>query len=145
MKISATARYTPRMSSGQFIAARVTPAVTLSVDAACQLVVQEAKDICPVRSGDARDSINYRLDQVGSTIQGTIYMAVSYAGYIEFGTGIRGASSAGAGPYPYNPAWPGMVAQPTLRPALDTSREAVLACFRGQIAFSEPLLTGGQK
>lgn len=142
MKLSVIARYTPRMTSGQFIAARVTPAVTGSVQAACQLVVQEAKAICPVDTGELSESIDFRVDSLGTSIQGTIYASAPHAGYVEFGTGIRGAGSAGAGPYPYNPAWPGMPAQPYLRPALDTAREAVLTFFRSQIAFSQPLLTG---
>jgi hypothetical protein len=48
---------------------------------------------------------------------------------VEFGTGRRGASSAGAGPYSYDPNWPGMVAQPYMRPALDTARPQILAAF----------------
>lgn len=133
------------MSSGQFIAAKVTPAVTACVEAACQLVVQEAKALCPVDTGALSESIDSRVDEVGATIQGTIYASAPYAGYVEFGTGQRGAGSAGAGPYPYSATWIGHPAQPFLRPALDTAREAVLALFRGQIAFSEPLLTGGGK
>jgi HK97 gp10 family phage protein len=144
MKISATARYTPRTSSGQFIAARVTPAVTACVEAACSLVAEEAKALCPVGpTGDLRNSISFRVDAVGSTIQGTVYAGMFYAGYVEFGTGRRGAASAGAGPYPYKASWPGMVAQPFLRPALDMGRDAVMACFRGQIALGDALLTGG--
>jgi HK97 gp10 family phage protein len=133
------------MSSGQFIAAKVTPAVTASVTAACQLVEQEAKSLCPVDTGTLAQSISFRVDEVGASIQGTIYAAADYAGYVEFGTGQRGAGSAGAGPYPYSATWIGHPAQPFLRPALDTAREAVLAIFRGQIAFSQPLLTGGRE
>jgi hypothetical protein len=52
-----------------------------------------------------------------------------HAAYVEFGTGQRGAASAGAGNGPYSETWPGMPAQPYLRPALDTARPAILGAF----------------
>jgi HK97 gp10 family phage protein len=142
MKLSCTVKYTPRSSAGQFVKAKITPAVTASVQAACQYVAEEAKAICPVDTGALRDSISFRVDEVGSTIQGTVYAGMFYAAYVEYGTGRRGAGSAGAGGYPYTPTWAGQTAQPYLRPALDSAHDVVMGIFRGQLAFSAPLLTG---
>ena len=113
--LTASATYRPRSSSGQFIAAVITPGVRASVEAAAQLIVQEAQAICPVKTGALRDSISAGdPEDTGSTSAAKITASAYYAGYVEYGTGIRGAESPGAGPYPYSPTWPGMKAQPFL-------------------------------
>jgi len=56
-----------------------------------------------------------------------------YAGYVEFGTGRRGAASPGAGPFPYRQSWPGMAAQPYCRPALDIGRSQVLTAWQAAL------------
>lgn len=48
----------------------------------CEAIVQEAKEKCPVDTGNLRDSITYKI--VGH--QGIIYADCDYAGYVEFGT-----------------------------------------------------------
>lgn len=133
--INATATYRPRTTSGQFIAAKITPAVHASVVAASQLIVQEAQAICPVDTGALRDSIAATVTDGETTVVGKITAGMSYAGYVEYGTGVRGAASPGAGPYPYDPKWPGQAAQPYMRPALDTTRDAVKAIFASEIAI----------
>lgn len=122
MKLSATATFVERNSVGQFIASRVTPALMERMDKAGALVAAEAKSLAPVHTGELRDSISHRVDAVGSRVVATIYASAPHAGFVEYGTGQRGASSASAGPYPYSASWPGMAAQPFLRPALDTMR-----------------------
>ena len=134
--ISATATYRPRISSGQFIAAKITPAVQASVEAAAALIVQEAQTLCPVDTGALLDSIEATIVETDKTVVGKITAGMPYAGYVEYGTGVRGAESPGKGPYPYNPKWPGQVAQPYMRPALDTTRDAVKAIFASQIAIA---------
>lgn len=134
--INATATYRPRTTSGQFIAAKITPAVQASVEAAAALIVQEAQTLCPVRTGELHDSITASVTQTDTTVVGRITAAAPYAGYVEFGTGRRGAASPDKGPYPYDPNWPGMVPQPFMRPALDTTRDAVKAIFASQIAIA---------
>lgn len=134
--LTATATYRPRADTGQFIAAVVSPAVRASVEAAAQLIVLEAQAICPVDTGALRDSISAGEPvDTDTTSVAKITAGASYAGYVEYGTGIRGAESPGAGPYPYDPNWPGMKAQPYMRPALDTTRDAVKAVFASQIAI----------
>jgi hypothetical protein len=63
-----------------------------------------------------------------------------HAAYVEYGTGQRGEASAGAGDGPYDPNWPGMVAQPFLRPATDLSRPAIVEIFRDNFSSAAKLL-----
>lgn len=134
MFIRATATYTPRSNSGQFISSRVTPAIRAGVEAFAGLVLQEAQSIVPVDTGKLRDSGSIVTEQLEKTVRSQVVFSADHAGYVEFGTGIRGESSPGAGPYPYSPTWPGMAARPYLRPALDTAREAGMMLFRSQVA-----------
>jgi HK97 gp10 family phage protein len=91
------------------------------------------KGYCPVLTGALRDSISSTVDDSGSTVVGSVGPHMDYAAYVEYGTGVRGASSAGAGPYAYNPNWPGMAAHPYVRPSLDECKPTVLDMFRSQI------------
>ena len=45
-----------------------------------------------------------------------------------------GEGSAGAGPGPYDPNWPGMEALPYMRPPLDTRRDDVFAAIAEEVA-----------
>jgi hypothetical protein len=136
MKISATATYRPRMDSGQFMAAVINPGVVASVEASDQLVLSEALAIVPVDTGELKASgAVVPVVQKGSTVVGGVCFSANHAAYVEYGTGIRGASSPGAGPYPYSTTWPGMRAQPYLRPALDVARKAIAGIFASQVAL----------
>jgi HK97 gp10 family phage protein len=136
MRLAATATFRPRGDSGQFIASFVTPGVLASVSASAELVVSEAKAIVPVDTGALRDSIGASVAEAERTVVGTVVAGMPYAAYVEYGTGQRGAASAGAGPFQYSPTWPGQAAQPYMRPALDTAREAIKELFRSQIALA---------
>lgn len=137
VSLKAKATYTPRGSGGQFIAARVTPGVIASVRAAQGLIVQEAKNNAPVRTGTLRDSIAAsEPEETGKTVVGRVGVGVSYGAFVEYGTGIAGAASAGAGEGPYSPTWPGMEARPFLRPALDTTRGAVKEIFASNLSIA---------
>jgi HK97 gp10 family phage protein len=136
--LTATVSYKPRSEfTGTFISGRVTPAVSASVEAASQLIVNEAQAICPVDTGALKDSIS-----AGGSVESNVSSVVKitagapYAGYVEYGTGVRGSESPGAGPYPYTMTWKGMRAQPYMRPALDTTRDAVRELFASQLAIA---------
>ena len=93
--------------------------------------LEEARIIVPVDTGALRDSIE------ASVIESTPTRAVArvapdtpYAAYVEFGTGIAGAASPGAGNVPYSTTWPGMPAQPYMRPAWDAKRGAAADLLR---------------
>lgn len=135
MAISARVVFTPRNNAGQFIQTVVTPGVIASVTAASQQLAQTAQGYAPVDTGDLRDSIQANVTETGKTVVGTVTAGMFYAAYVEFGTGRRGSASPGAGAGPYNLSWPGMVAQPYLRPAMDEMRGLVLDLFRSNISI----------
>ncbi len=129
-QLHASAQYTPRNDVGQFIAQRITPAVMAATEEAAAVVLVEAQAIVPVDTGALRDSGKVGEAQVvNSRTIADVSFSAPYAAYVEYGTGIRGSQSPGAGPFPYNPAWPGMAAQPYLRPALDTARGEMLGIY----------------
>jgi HK97 gp10 family phage protein len=136
MSLSARAQFTPRSDLGQFVPVHITPGVVASVEAACKLIEERAQSIAPVETGALRDSIMTSVDDSGKTVVGTVSVGVFYAAYVEYGTGIRGAESADAGPGPYSPTWPGMTPRPYMRPAFDEARGAVLDLFRSNISLS---------
>ena len=137
MIVSAKSVYRPRLSTGQFIDAKITPGVIAAVEASDAMVLQEAQAIVPVRSGELLASGKVLpVEQKGSTVVGGVAFTAHHAAYVEFGTGIRGAAGPGSGPYPYSTTWPGMSPQPYLRPALDTAREAIRGLFRSQVALN---------
>ena len=135
MGISARAQFTPRSALGQFVQTVVTPGVIASVTAASQQMAQLAQGYAPVDTGALRDSIQSEVNDTGKTVVGTVTAGVRYAAYVEFGTGRRGSESPGAGPGPYKLSWPGMSAQPYLRPAMDEMRGLVLDLFRANISI----------
>jgi len=132
--IQATVRATPRGDTGRFIAVRVTPAVRAGVTAFAGVVLQEAKAMVPVRTGELRDSGKVVVEESEKSVRAHVVFDAPHAAYVEFGTGRAGSESAGAGPYTYTMSWPGMPARPYLRPALDTAREAGMALFRGSVS-----------
>lgn len=127
MSFSATATATPGNMSG--VLAKIKQAVQISVDLACEIVVEEAKALVPVRTGELRDSIGFQTEEADGKIIGTVSATSPHAGYVEYGTGQRGAASPGRGPYPYSATWKGMPAQPFMRPAVDMARDAVKEVF----------------
>jgi len=136
--VTARAQYTPRSgSTGQFIAVRVVPGVTNSVGAAQGLVVQEAKSNVRVDTGELRDSIHAETpENTGKTVVGNVVASAGHAAFNEFGTGRAGAQGPNRGNVPYSESWPGWEGHAFIRPALDTTREAVNGVFRSEIALS---------
>jgi HK97 gp10 family phage protein len=111
----------------------VVPRLVKAVQESQLHVMFEAQAIVPIDTGELQSSIGTGpVELVGNTVSGTVEATAPYAAYVEFGTGQRGAASAGAGAGPYSPTWPGMPAQPYLRPALDTARPAILGAFADQ-------------
>lgn len=130
MGISARAQFTPRGDLGRFVPVTVTPAVVASVQASVDLIQQTAQGYCPVETGALRDSITTEVYETGSTVVGKVGPHVSYADYVEYGTGRKGDSAA---PYGHTDK-AGMSPQPYMRPALDESKGAILGLFRSNIS-----------
>lgn len=136
MSLRATATFRPRDGFGRFVDTVIGPAVQMAVQESCDLIESRAKGYCPVDTGALQGSITSEVEQLPATIRGTVAPHMDYAAYVEYGTGQRGAASAGAGAGPYNPHWPGMAAQPYMRPALDESRDDVRAIFADDIGLA---------
>lgn len=112
----------------------------LSVEQSAEVILEEAEAIVPVDTGELRESGHTEIEVNGAEATGYVVFDSDHAAYVEFGTGQRGAASPGAGDGPYDPNWPGMVAQPYLRPALDTARPAIVEIFRDNVASATALL-----
>jgi HK97 gp10 family phage protein len=135
--IRAYAQAAPRSgSTGQFISARITPAIRAAVETSVKTVLEEAQRLVPVRTGELRDSGYTSVQEGDKTITGYVGFSADHAAYVEYGTGQRGAESSGHGPGPYSATWKGMPAQPYLRPALDATRETIREVMASQIALS---------
>lgn len=109
----------------------------LSVEQSAEIVLEEAEALVPVDTGELRESGH--VEMISDTIAAVVFDS-PHAAFVEYGTGIRGEASPGAGEGPYDPNWPGMVAQPYLRPALDTARPAIVEIFRDNAAAATKLL-----
>ena len=118
--IHATATFRPRNDAGQFVDVRIKPGVIRGVERIQDAIYERSQELVPVDTGELKESGEKPpVEQLSKTIRAEVKYTADHAGYVEFGTGIRGSESAGAGPYPYDPNWPGMAAQPYLRPAFD--------------------------
>lgn len=135
-ELKATATYKPRGDLDQLIANRIAPGAVGAALACAKFVLQEAQAIVPIDTGFLRDSGAAWAEATATEAIGHVDFTAHYAGFVEFGTGIRGAASPGRGPYPYSPTWPGQVSQPFLRPAMDAARAAMLEIFRNQISLN---------
>ncbi len=61
---------------------RISAAAERGVKDACAAVCGDAKSMCPVRTGNLRESIATQ----SSGTDGTVYAAADYGGYVELGT-----------------------------------------------------------
>ena len=135
--LHARVQFTPRASSGQFVS-RVAAGAANGVNASLKLIYDRSQELVAVDRGELKGSgaIVEAADKGGMATGSVVYNA-GHAGYVEFGTGIRGSSSGGAsGKVSYSPTWPGMPAQPYLRPAADESRQAIKAQMRQDLSVS---------
>jgi HK97 gp10 family phage protein len=128
--------------------AKVAMGTYNGVSDGAEIVETAAKENAPVATGALRDSIDTTVVRGIQNTQGggplnaslfgvtaTVAPHTDYDVYVEFGTGKRGAASPGAGPGDwYSPDWPGMKAQPYLRPAADDNRDAVVDAITSGVA-----------
>ena len=97
------------------------------------MIEERSKELCPVDTGALQASISTEIDESGRTIIGRVAPHTDYSAYVEYGTGIRGSASPGAGEGPYSTVWAGMVAQPYMRPALDEARPKIKEIFANDV------------
>lgn len=95
-----------------------------------KFVQGEAKNLCPVDSGELRNSIKSKTEVNEKGIVAAVTTNVEYAPYQEFGTGQKGNSSPTPPKYDGNLAyrqdWKGIPAQPFLYPALKNNEDKVM-------------------
>jgi HK97 gp10 family phage protein len=122
-----TSQFAARAASGQFAKVVMGPRVSAAVAESCTLVQTIAKGYCPVATGALRDSIALSEPNEGdASVTQSVAPGMYYASYVEYGTGRRGDPSA---PYAHVMSWPGMNAQPYMRPALDEAKSQVKDVF----------------
>lgn len=103
---------------------------------AAQEAMEDARENAPVGTGIRReprlvDSFSCRAEG----LYGEMKIANPHAAYVEFGTGMRGAQSAGAAAGGrYDPDWPGMAAQPYMQPAAQRARAGFAEKMRTETA-----------
>lgn len=103
-----------------------------AVKKACALVERAARQKAPKDSGALRRSIESDVDVGTNEITGTVFTALEYAPYVEFGTGLF-AEKGGRKDVPWryesdDGNWyttSGQHPQPFMRPALNENREAI--------------------
>lgn len=110
--------------------------VSKALNKACLVVENEAKRLCPVDTGDLRNSITHEVDD-GVGIVGT---NKEYAPYVEFGTGIFAVEGNGRDtPWSYQDDegnWHttiGQKPQPFLEPAARIKKKLVIKVFNDEI------------
>ena len=136
-RLNARVQFTPRASSGQFVS-RVAAGAATGVNNSLRLIYDRSQQLVAVDTGELKSSgaIVEATDKGGMATGSVVYTA-GHAGYVEFGTGIRGSSSGGASSkVSYSSTWPGMPAQPYLRPAADESRQAIKSQMRQDLSVS---------
>lgn len=134
MGLHATATFAARGDIGRFISNKITPGVRASVEASAEYVLDQAQQLVPVDTGELKGSGQTRIVDTDKSVVGHVDFTADHAGFVEYGTGLRGAEGPSPGPYAYNTNWPGMEAQPYLRPALDLAREVIKELFASNIA-----------
>lgn len=100
---------------------------------ACAIVEASAKKKAPKDSGELRRSITSKVENN----EGVVYTPLSYAPYVEYGTGLF-AESGGRTNVPWNyqddkgnwHSTSGMKPQPFMRPALYENREEILRILK---------------
>ena len=110
--------------------------ISKALNKACLVVENEAKRLCPVDTGDLRNSITHEVDD-GVGIVGT---NKEYAPYVEYGTGIFAVEGNGRDtPWSYQDDegnWHttiGQKPQPFLAPAARIKKKLVIKVFNDEI------------
>ena len=102
---------------------------------ACAIVERSAKQNAPKGDGELRRSITSKVDG----LTGTVFTALEYAPYVEYGTGLFAEGGNGRTwdlPWHYEDEkgeWhssSGQHPQPFMRPALDDNKSEILATIK---------------
>ena len=135
MNLSSYSKYQPR-DGGRFVAAKIDEAVLNACLRWAEAVFETSQSLVPVDTGELKASGYVEIQGTGKSIAVGVVYDSEHSVYVEYGTGRAGAASAGAGDVPYDANWPGMVAQPYLRPAFDEHRDEAPAMTRAEIVVA---------
>ena len=109
---------------------------TSAIRKSCLLVENSARSNCPVDSGALRGSITHKVGKSG----GEVYTNVSYAPYVEYGTGLFSVKGNGRQtPWRYKDAqgkWyitTGQKPRPFMHPALAMNRTKIKDFINNEI------------
>ena len=119
MHLTSFAKWQPRGDGGRFLASKIDDAVAAGVTEVANRIFETSQEMVAVDTGELKASGRVEVEQAGKQVFASVTYDSEHAAFVEFGTGVRGAASPGAGDVPYSPSWPGMPAQPYLRPAWD--------------------------
>ncbi len=136
-KLNARVQFTPRAASGQFVS-RVAEGGINGVNNSLQMLFDLSQSRVAVRDGELKGS-GKKIDATdkGGKATGSVVYTAGHAGYVEFGTGIRGSSSAGASDkVSYSSTWPGMAAQSYMRSSADELRQAIKSQMKTDLSVS---------
>ena len=116
-----------------------------TMNKATELVHAQAKTLAPVDTGILSGSIHLNVLQAGTVLQGKVYTNLSYAPYVEFGTGSKGNGTYPnkklgltyrSTPWVYTPngedfyRTEGQVAQPYMYPAIQRNKKHIKEMFK---------------
>jgi len=136
LTLRAAVVWKPRNDLGQFVARRIAPAAAAGAKAWADAVLARAQQIVPVDTGELRDSGHVVVVVEDKRCYARVQFDADHAAFVEYGTGRRGAASAGAGPHGYNQEWAGMAAQPYLRPASDEVKPEAKELVKQEVALA---------
>lgn len=103
---------------------------------ACALVEASAKEKAPKDTGALRRSITSKVETNGNTLEGTIFTALDYAPYVEYGTGLFAESGGRKTPWSYEDSkgnWhttQGQHPHPFMKPAFEENKDKILQIIK---------------
>lgn len=100
-----------------------------------KMVQAEAKLLCPVDTGELRNSIQSKAEKTVTGVKGTVFTNKEYAPYIEFGTGQVGkaTNTNTEVDVSYKEDWGGIPSQPFMYPALRNNKAKVLKAIKEDV------------
>lgn len=124
--------------------------VISAVKRGTQIVRAEAVLMCPVNSGELRNSIKTMTEKASNEVNGYVYTNKSYAPYVEFGTGPTGQENHSGISPEITPVYSaqgwsykdddgnwiytnGQAAQPFMYPALKNNEKKVITIVKNDI------------
>lgn len=119
------------------ISVRQETAVKQAVNQSVAIVEGEAKSLAPVDTNTLRGSIkSIPSKKRGNEITGGVSTSTEYAPYVEFGTGVRGASSTHPAKAKLGISYggrPGQKAQPFMYPALRQNKNKIKQLIKNAV------------